>query len=342
MSNSSKGFLSIFIDFLSALFAGKKSTSASPASPADSSTPEPAVIVSPRVLVVVYDPVVDASTGEKLSQKMNWYSVDSLTANFLADIQEVSDGLGRFQLVDRVDLDEFPVKADGFCYTPQSYLGVMNSAATHHEPDLVDYQKILTALKIMDRVASNEIDEVWAFGFPYAGFWESTMGGVGAFFCNSDPLPNTSSCPRRFVIMGFSYERGPGEMLHSFGHRCESIMARVYAPISANANMWQQFTRYDKTSPGKAQVGTVHFAPNSQADYDYGNQRFVPSNCDDWYNYPNFKGITRQVNCAEWGNGDIRSMHKWWLKHFPKRSSETNGIADNWWQYVLDPNRVQV
>jgi hypothetical protein len=64
------------------------------------------------------------------------------------------------------------------------------------------------------------------------------------------------------------------------------------------------------------------------------------SRCDDWYNFPNLRGISRQVNCSEWGNGDIREYHRWWLKHLPHITGESAGISYNWWEYILDPNRV--
>ena len=44
-------------------------------------------------------------------------------------------------------------------------------------------------------------------------FYESIMGGAGAFWCNAPPMKNTAQCPRRFVVMGFNYERYVGEML---------------------------------------------------------------------------------------------------------------------------------
>jgi hypothetical protein len=141
--------------------------------------------------------------------------------------------------------------------------------------------------------------------------------------------------------MGFSNERGVGEMLHSFGHRAESIMEQVYARTAGSANLWQRFTRYDKTFPGRAEVGTIHFPPNGEKDYDYTNTRSVSSACDDWYDFPNLKGVTKKVNNAEWGS-DIYSYTLWWLKHLPKAAGRTNGIANNWWQYILDPNRVKV
>ena len=324
------------------LFGLNKPAQPAAPQPAQVAGPEPAVIVSPRVLLIVYDPIVDPARGQKLTQHMNWSRPEDLISGFIADILETSGGMARYQITKRIEINEFPIKADGFRYTPQAYLSVMAGTTPGHTPDNVNYQDLLIRNNILPLISTNQFDEVWAFGFPYAGFYESTMGGFGAFFCNSQPLPNTSGCSRRFVLMGFSYERGVGEMLHSFGHRAESIMHQVYARAQGDANQWNRFSRYDQTAPGQAQIGTIHFPPNGQHDYDYGNMRTVPSYCDDWYNYPNPKGVVKQVNNNEWGGGDMRAYTKWWLKHLPKVSGRTNGISNNWWQYIMDPNRVSV
>jgi hypothetical protein len=84
----------------------------------------------------------------------------------------------------------------------------------------------------------------------------------------------------------------------------------------------------------------MHFAPNSQQDYDWGNLTFVSSKCDDWLTFPNLPGAMRQVNCADWGGGDIREHHKWWFKRVPKVAGRINGISNNWWTYIIDPNKV--
>ena len=190
-------------------------------------------------------------------------------------------------------------------------------------------------------MARNEIDEVWIFNFPNAGFYESIMGGPGAFWCNAPPLQNTEASKRRFVIMGFSYERGVGEMLENMGHRAESIMQKVFEDIKGEENYWKRFIRYDRTHKGQAALGNVHFAPNSASDYDWNNPSVVVSECDDWlYNFPNFKGITRQVTAADWGSGDTRKHHLWWMSHFPKTLGRRNGISHNWWQYIANPNHI--
>jgi hypothetical protein len=119
-------------------------------------------------------------------------------------------------------------------------------------------------------------------------------------------------------------------------------MIKAFETLDGDANFWQRFTRYDKIAPGEAEVGTVHYAPNSERDYDWNNPRLVPSNCYDWYNFPDFKGDLRQVNATEWGNGDTRAHHLWWLKHIPNVAGRINGIHNNWWQYIIDPNCIPV
>ncbi|MEW5938101.1 MAG: hypothetical protein AB1750_00450 [Chloroflexota bacterium] len=342
MTKSSSSFLGSLLSFLSSLFGEKKGAAKpkAPAVPPDSAD-EPAAVTVAKVLAIVYDP--DMGGGQKLSRKMNWYKVEDLGKDFMSDILQCSYGLARYEIVQRIDVNEFPAKVDGFRYAPASYLDVIRGAAQPHEPAAADYAAIFTRFNILPKVARGEIDEVWIFAFPHAGFYESAMGGRDAFWCNAPPLKGAEACPRRFVTMGFNYERGVGEMLESFGHRAESIMLKTFEKLVGNANLWQRFIRYDRTSPGRAACGNVHFAPNSERDYDWNNSRSVPSECDDWLtNFPNFKGgeLIREVSSAEWGAGEIRAHHTWWLKHFPHTVGRRNGIHNNWWQYLIDPNKI--
>jgi hypothetical protein len=335
-----------FFDWLFGLLGISRSTGGTqsppqPVVPPDSTT-EPVRIITSRVLLVIYDPIMDAASGMKLSRKMNWNRPDDLANTYIQDILEVSSGLARYEIVQRIELNEFPALTDGFRYDPQTYLAVMNKTQPPHQPQYMDYQAVLTGLNVLPRIVSHEIDDVWLLGFPQAGFYESTMCGTGAFWCNSQPQTWSLGCNRRFVVMGFNYERGVGEMLHSFGHRCESILTQVFAKKTGAANLYARFSLYDKEAPGESGVGSIHFTPNSDKDYDYNNPRKVLSNCYDWYNFPHFTNDTRLVNADEWGNGDMRILHKWWLKHLPKVAGRINGIANNWWQYSMDPNLVNL
>jgi hypothetical protein len=336
--------MSSLLEIIARLFGRKKPASVPPRPPQPSdSAAEPAQVSLSRVLVLVYDPVMDPGTGRKLSETQGWNRVEDLVVAYMADLLKCSAGLARYQIAQRIDVNEFPAKTDGFRYTPQSYMDVLRGVTPPHMPQEADYLSILTRFRVLERVARNEIDEVWIVAFPHAGLYESTMGGPGAFWCNSPPLKNTQASARRFVVMGFSYERGVGEMLHAFGHRAESIMVKTFEKTQGEANLWQRFTRYDMVAPGKAAIGTIHFPPNGTRDYEWDNPRPVLSECHDWLaNFPNFKGDVRTVSSAEWGAGDSRLNMQWWLKHLPKVAGRRNGVHHNWWQYIVNPNNVFV
>jgi hypothetical protein len=188
---------------LSSLFKRQKPPRPQPTFDPDNLT-EPALTTTLKTLVIVYDPVVDKKSGRKLSEYMRWNKVEDLAMGFMSDILLVSDRLVRYQIVGRFDVDDFPVKVDGYKYDAQAYLNLVRSAAPPHMPQEADYHAIIRQFKILPRVAKGEIDEVWIFNFPHAGFYESIMGGPAAFWCNAPPLKNTEASRRRFVIMGFS------------------------------------------------------------------------------------------------------------------------------------------
>ncbi|MGC8832793.1 MAG: hypothetical protein ACP5R4_01965 [Armatimonadota bacterium] len=293
----------------------------------------------PKVLVIIFNPIIESEGGKRLVEVCRWNDPRKLLREYINDISEVSGGFVQYQVSKIIEVDEFPVKKDGFRYTDQSYMECFRSGKGWHQPDAVDYEAIIKKFNIVRRVENGEIDEVWLFGMPYAGFWESTMAGNGAYFCNSDPVPNIR-CSKIFVIMGFNYERGVGEMLEDLGHRAESILTRVFGSWEPKeTHAWNRFTLYDKVAPGRAACGNIHFAPNSERDYDWGNTKHVWSTCDDWLNYPNLTGKRRLVNCSEWGSGDIREHHKWWFRHLPKAPGRTDGKLNNWWCYIVDFNR---
>jgi len=120
-------------------------------------------------------------------------------------------------------------------------------------------------------------------------------------------------------------------------------MEKTFGKLTGDANLWKRFTQYEKIASGKAACGNIHFAPNSQKDYDWNNPTPVKSECYDWQlNFPNFKGDVRTVGPSEWGSGDIRAHHKWWFNHFPRVAGRKNKIHNNWWQYVVNPLQVIV
>jgi len=294
----------------------------------------------PRVLLISFDPRIATAGARRLSRVLGWNDVDRLSAEFCADLRQCSDGVVDYQIAERLEVDAWPRKVDRFRYDETGYLRCWHRRSGWHQPDGVDYGAILADLDLLARVESGQIDEVWLFGFPYAGFYESIMVGPGAFWCNAPPLARSEGISRRFVIMGFNYERDVGPMLESFGHRVESHLAHAWQRRTGGENLWEQFILYDKIAPGRANCGWMHYAPNSTVDYDWGNPTPVLSNCDDWLYFPHFQGLLREVDCQAWGGGDMRAHHRWWFRHLPKAPGSTQGIANNWWLYGVDPNAV--
>jgi hypothetical protein len=298
-----------------------------------------------KVLMVTHDPLVDRRSGQTLSRAMGWYDPNGLAAQYAEDVRQASHGRLAYEVVERVVHDGFPPLVDGFRYDAETFLRCWQSRRGFHQPEQADYQALLREFGVVERVNAGAVDELWLFGFPYAGYWESHMVGPGAFWCNSPPLDQLDQatgplCQRRFVVMGFNYEREVGCMLENLGHRAESIMSKVYAGRSGETNLWERFTRYDLVAPGQAAVGMMHFAPNSVRDYDWGNPRPVPSEGDDWLAFPHLTGAQRQVDCRDWGEGDMRLHHLWWFERLPHVAGATDGVANDWWTYVADPNTV--
>jgi hypothetical protein len=333
-------------------------TSTSIATIVPDSLNEPASISNPRVLLIILNPSAGESTTAKLSIEMGWGRPDDLVRRFIAEVLQASGGLVRYQVAERVELDEFPTLLDGFQYDAVSYRAVISGAAQPHAPPGIDYVALLERFHAIQRIETRRLDEVWVMGFPHAGLYESVMGGEGAFWCNAPPLLHTSGCKRRFVVMGFSFERDLGEMLHAYNHRAEAILARVFKSLGflswtykANRvppairpdqklNAFERFILFDAIAPGQAAVGTVHFAPNAVRDYDLGSPRLVASTCYDWLRFPNLQGDVRMISASEWGGGSERTYQRWWMNHLPKTAGRKAGIHNNWWQYIANLDNV--
>lgn len=292
-----------------------------------------------NVLAITHDPVLRSKGNRTVREVFGWNETMALAKAYIEDIRECSYGYANYHVVEHIVVDGFPIKRDGFRYTEFSYLEAWRTRK-FHDPDGVDYLQLVREFNLIAQINSGKIDEVWLFGHPYGGYWESVMVGPDAFWCNAPPLSGTEQCSRRFVIMGFNFERGVGEMLEDLGHRAESILYKVFEGRKGEANLFERFTRYDKTHPDQAECGNVHFAPNSLIDYDWGNTRSVLSRCDTWLSFPELSEAPRMVSTHDWGRGDIRLHHKWWFRRFPHVQGEHEGVAWNWWQYVIDPNTV--
>ena len=298
-----------------------------------------------RVLVLDFDPPIPDSGGRRLHTAFGWNDPRALADEYVADVGEASGGRMAYRVVEWRTLDSFPAKRDGFRYTAASFAECIRRNASCHTPDGLHYETVLQEQGVAAQVDSGKVDEVWLFGGPYFGYFESAMAGPGAFAINGDAFPAVPS-RRAFAIMGFNSERGVAEMLHDLCHRIEATMSRVYggweaADLSTN---WARFAANAHQARGRAGVGSCHYPPNAIAAYDYANPRAVESDADDWLRYPALTGARRPVTRDSWGGPDYhRGYMRWWLTHLPKApGTNGDGRLNDWWAYVVRFNDLVI
>lgn len=216
-----------------------------------------------------------------------WRSTESLVQEHLEAMMQASHKMLIFKVIKILKINSYPLLMDGRQYNDVTWTQtVQNSQSALRDLRgnymLADYQRIIKDYSILQAIQGRLIDEVWMFGGPYFGFYESRMVGKGAYWCNAPALEMDG---RRFIMMGFNYQRGGQEMIHSFGHRAESILARhfgsqefqnkLYAaqPIPAPKNEFEQWL---------LQHGTVHRTPGG-ADYGQNEFSWVSAMKNEWW-----------------------------------------------------------
>lgn len=299
--------------------------------------------VKRKVLVLNFDPFMYLDT--RLHDYYGWHDPADLEDAYRHWMGERTGGAYEFEIVDSVTLSQFPVKADGFQYTTLSYRDCIENDNCH-APDLVDYQAILADHDICNRFNTGEFDQVWLFGGPYFGYWESTLTGPESYYYNSDPIPNTA-CGHLLPIMGFNYELPVEFMVHNLGHATEATLSRVYGNGVQNSieHAWNRFWMNDLQSPDYdySGCGSIHFTPNGTEDSDYNEATPAPSYCDDFFNYPQLASdpaaATEPVDCTAWGCAHEGYLD-WWFEHIPQARGGTGDDRKyvDWWRYIADPN----
>ena len=309
--------------------------------------PHPATRPAPvtrRLLYINLDPYVPNHGGGRLHSYFHWNNPDWLVENHIRDLKHASFGYANYEVAEKIVVDDFaqfPAKKDGYRYSEDSYIAAWRTRWTtmdFYQPDRLDYHSLMNEFRIIERVRDGQIDEVWHVGPPYDGKWEASMAGPGASNSNGPPIGGTDHAGRRFVIMGYNYERGLPEMLHSYGHRAEGHLTHAHRNVPDRDNLWRRFLRREHVTPGISEVGNVHFPPNAVRDYDYANPVAVRANADDWYHYPWLTGERfRAMSSSERGSNG-RLFYLWWYRHMPHLAGDCDGIAHNWWRYIADPN----
>ncbi|MBF0407560.1 MAG: hypothetical protein HQM10_09400 [Candidatus Riflebacteria bacterium] len=320
-----------------------------------------------RALVIIIDPILNSKGKKKLHEYYNLYDPEVLAPKFISDIKEATYNQVNFEIAETLHSPEWPAYTNSPPLTEEEFIKYWEGNGKKvggYYWDLesqrklsgrnFDYDAILNKFNVKERVESGDVDEVWLFGYPWMGTYETRMVGSGSIWCNG-PVLESYQCSKSFVVYGFNYERNVDCMLEDLGHRTESILKYVYGSWEpADNHLWGKFTRYENRNPGEAACGNIHFGPNSLEDYDYWkNTQVVESTCDDWLiNFPHLKGTKREISNQDWGgmqtdfdkyNKQIsetitRLHHLWWFKRIPHHEGSMDGKLINWWKYVFDWN----
>ncbi|RMG42396.1 MAG: hypothetical protein D6718_13925 [Acidobacteria bacterium] len=294
--------------------------------------------VPSRALLFVFDPVMENKGGVRMHEAYGWFDPVTLTAAVTAELEAHSHGRAPIEVVETDIVDDYPFFEDGFRYDDATYDEAMRTGEWHH--GRFDYARFVADAALAKRVERGSIDEVFVYGAPYFEMWESTMAGDGGYWCNSPPVEGVPS-ERLFVIMGWNYERGVAEALHSWGHRAESVLDHAYGPRTPDrSTTWSAFCLIDAKAPGQGSIGDVHFPVNGLADYDYCNPRNVSSDADCWYAYPDLACPRRPVGCDDWSpfrEDPHREYLEWWYDHMPHvAGAGADRFLANWWRYLID------
>ncbi len=325
-----------------------------------------------KLLVINFDPINPDKENKPMHELIrldaSWTPKNHVYGTggyggYISDLDTASHGWFKQEVVEWIDVDDFPYQENGFKYTHKGWWDCWNDRKNKNvnypwNDSRMSYQRIIDDYKLVDRINSGEIDEVIVFCMPYCGAWETQMIGPTAYWCNSGPIVD-AKFTRNFIVTNPNYEREIGCFLENFGHRTESIMEHVSVNWATNpyahpatppnpVTNWDKFGMYDGDFPGKAALGCIHYAPNTEKwnDYQWNRDYSVSSTCDDWLNnWPDLKGTTRTINRAEWGGDSavwhepMRNHHVWWFKHIPcKPGTNPDGKENNWWKYMTDYN----
>ena len=298
-----------------------------------------------KVVVVIYNPVLESQGGKPLIELLGANDPVEFSHILANVIREASWGYINYEIVDVLTIDGYPTKIDGFCYTDESYTETRKTQ--DWQPSPASYRKIFEENNLIQRCRDEKITEVWLWGATgmhfdeFAGYIPNRYARFGPtdnpWFYRPYDIPEEIG--HTMWVMGFNYEVGADNMIHSYTHRVESMAALgpadgIWDPPNQR-DPWNVFSWLEMDHGTPSHVGNCHVPPNGERGYDYNNPRRVLSWADCWARYPDLRGQTRQVSSAEWGHNQF-GYQKWILEHVPKYPGHTEYGYNNWWVYIAN------
>ncbi len=298
-----------------------------------------------KVVVVIYNPKLESEGGKSLIEFVNGGDPVQYS-HILADvIRNASWGYINYDIVDVIEVDGYTKKVDGFRYTDETFLAARKDQKW--QPSNSSYRDMLEENGLIERIKKEGITEVWLWGAS-GMHWDEFAFSIPNRYARYAPTDNPwfyrpydiPDLGKTTWVMGFNYEVGPDNMIHSYVHRVESMAALAYGKgvwdTSAKRDPWNVFSWLETDHPGTpSMVGNCHVPPNGQSGYDYSNKRTVQSWADNWYNYPDLRGKPRDVSLKNWGDNHFGFM-RWILDRLPKYPGVSDHGYNNWWVHIAN------
>ena len=306
--------------------------------------------VKSKVIVLIYNPVLKSKGNVKLIDFLKAHDPKEYS-HILADVvRRASHGYVNYEFVDFIELSNYSEKVDGYVYDEKTFLENRQSRK-YYQPDRSNYRKVFEQSNLIERCKKENISEVWIWGAGGMGFDELAMyfpnryarfaPTLNPWFYRPYEIPQEIG--HTVWVMGFNYEVGADNMIHSYNHRIESILALVFAHGTwdnklAGQDPFNTFTMLNKNFPDKpSQVGNVHVPPNGKFDYDYKSTNEVLSYAEAWQtNYPEMKDVKPLKFTRDNYGGNQRGYQEWWMFHVPSVPGYTKWGYNNWWVYIAN------
>src|SRR3990172_4333724 len=74
--------------------------------PTTAPAPDPTAVPI-KLLVVIYDPIIESSGGERLHQALGWQDPDVLTTDLIDDFALVSHGVAKYEIMQLIFIYDF-------------------------------------------------------------------------------------------------------------------------------------------------------------------------------------------------------------------------------------------
>lgn len=295
-----------------------------------------------KTAIFIEDPPVPSMGNQRFHTLFGWNDPLTLAHQIEDSMEKASNNVVDYQFKYIYNDTNLFTRMEG------TLLSVDSMAALLSEPGWItlntlgtqfDYNLFLDFYNLCEKSDSGLIDDIWIFSFPGGGMWESELAGKNSFWYNSPPLNYGNTCVGLLPMMGFNYERGYGEAMHSYGHRVESTMSQLYGGWvydGTPANNWELFTSIDLYTPGQSHVGNIHYPPNGVHDYDYLNTTQVINYAQNWLTFPYLFNKSKTITCTEWHSDEGQYM-MWWYSHLPHFTGKgMDDVLNNWWPYIID------